>query len=246
MFPVGFAISLYRKQKALSAAAVAKKLQISRGFLSIIESGLRLPPMSLDFAKAAAEFLEIPEAPVLSSIICEHLFSELKKFPWLPSMFSKGISIGFKKYYIHQEEIYRKGIDESTRYEFYILSPADKFRSILILDLINRYLNHVAGDFIPLNQNETVEKNNIKYSVLGVFRQPKNYLFDSYNYFPLRESLVFLDDFRISENEITFNAKFHTPFTVPMGEGEKEYEVVMYISPYDKDRPIDFLKFPLT
>lgn len=202
--------------------------------------------MSLDFAKAAAEFLEIREEPVLSSIICEHLFSELKKFPWLPSMFSKAISMGFKKYYMHQEEIYRKGIDKSARFEYYILSPADKFRSILILDLVNRYLNHVAGDFVPLNQNETIEKNNVKYSVLGVLKNPNKYLFDSYNFFPLRESLIFLDEFGISDNENTFSAKFHTPYTVPIGEGVKFCEILMFISPYDKDRPIDFVEFPLT
>ncbi len=107
MYPVGIAISVVRQQRNLTAAIVAKKLGISRSFLSIIETGIRIPPLSLDFVHAVSEFLDLPEHSVLSSIACEHFFSELKKFEWLPNMFCSGVSIGFRRYYLIEDH----GID---------------------------------------------------------------------------------------------------------------------------------------
>jgi len=234
MFPVGFAISVYRRMKELSAATVAKQLGISRGFLSILETGLRLPPVSLEFASAVSEFLGIENEPVLASITCEHLFASVKNLKWLPSLFCSGISMGFRRYYIYGGHL----SSNFSNAKIYVLSPVDKFRLPLLKELILKHLDHVAGNFTIAE--EKIVSGDVEYATLGYFTNVKPILFSGTNeLFPLRESITFIDQFSVSDGLLYF-FDFHTPFTDP----NKLKLTTLYISPFEKD-PIQFIDHPV-
>lgn len=239
MFPVGMAIALYRKKLDITAAEAAKKLGVSRGFLSILELGLRLPPNNIEFIKGVAEFLHVSESEVLSSVLCEHFFASTKNLSWFPVLIANAISQGFRRYYLFEDYENLKEDDDFSSTRHCVLKPANQFRSLIILQLIEKFLIPVGGDFVK--DEYFLDVAGKKTQTLGYFTNVKPYLNRSDNVFPLRESIVFMDSFGIHERGFRFS--FHTPFT--KSAGEKSFrEVLVSISPFDKN-PINFLELPL-
>lgn len=238
MFPVGLAIAVYRKKKGMSAAMAAKSLGISRGFLSIVETGYRLPPVSLDFAEAAARFLSVEENVILASIACEHFLASVKNLKWLPVMITSAITQGFQRYYLFPDN------DQSWKtQQIHVLAPADEFRRPLVSELVNRYLNRVAGIYIEHKEGPIqIDLGPHQVFSLGVIDNPKPYLFQSDSLFPTRESLVFLDSFGV-HNHLLFSLSFHTPQTGMEIDGFP-CEAIANLSPY-KDPNIHFLDLPV-
>ncbi|WP_156779679.1 helix-turn-helix domain-containing protein [Desulforamulus reducens] len=233
------AIALHRKKLDITAANAAKKLGISRGFLSILELGLRLPPNNIEFIKAVADLVHVSESEVLSSVLCEHFFASTKNLSWFPVLISKAIAQGFRRYYLFDDYNNVNEDDDFNSIRHCILKPADQFRSSMISHIIEKFLIPVGGDFIK--DEYFIDIDGKKMQVLGYFTNVKPHLYKSDNLFPLRESIVFMDSFGIHERGFRFS--FHTPFTKPAG-GKSFREVSVSISPFDKN-PIHFLELPL-
>ncbi len=236
MFPVGLAIAVYRKQEGITAENLAKDLGVARAFLTLIESGNRLPPLKNEFIEAAAEFLNVPKMSVFTSIMCEHTFASMKGFVWFSPLICKAISMGFTEYYLKKGLLIQEK-EKVNENDVSVLSPADHFRAPLLQDLLSR-LHLVAGDFNYLDKEAIIEAQ--KFKVIGVFKNAKPYLYQSESLFPLRDTLVFLDSFGVHDDLFYF--EFQAPITEqPSGLFYKHVDIK--ISPYES-APIDIVLMP--
>ncbi len=234
MFSLGLATGVYRNKKGgITADVLAKRLGVSRSFVTLMESGQRLPPLKNEFIEAAANFLETPKTDVLGSVVCEHYFASMKELAWFPSLYFKAISKRFVRDYLHET-------DEDGGMIVNVLSPADRFRAPLLQELLAR-LHPVAGDFYRLEKEVTIAGK--KMPVIGMFKNAKSYLYQSESLFPLRDSLLFMDSFGIYDGG-RFHFLWQSPFTGETDDGQWRTEQVC-ISPYASE-PISSISYPMT
>lgn|GEM_PF-5775839 len=239
MFPIGFTIAVYRRLRGLSASVVAKELGVSRGFLSILELGLRTPPVSLDFTKATAKFLGVSESTVLTSIACEHFLASIKNLTWLTPLLEQAITIGFRRYYLHEEIIGEREDNLAVK----VLCPADHFRIPIIGQLLSDYLRPIACEAVEMICSKS-ESNNEKLDfprAVAVLKNIKPPLYKSEVLFPLHKAIVFLDSFGVYGE--SFSLSFHVPDYDSLDKSSYR-DVTIWISPFDKD-PISFFELPM-
>jgi transcriptional regulator with XRE-family HTH domain len=245
MFPVGLAIAVYRSQKGITAKQVAKEIGVSRGFLSILELGLRLPPVSMDFARATANFLNVSETALLSSISCEHFLTSIKNFAWLSPLINNAISDLFTAHYFSRKGSFAENAHSES---LYVLRPCDDFRAPILKHIIEKKLiptgaETFIADEITLCSGE---------KTLGILKNVKPYLYKTSNLFSIPESLIFFDSFGVSSTTLSlpdeashvFNFTFHTPLSAPMHDNN-HFSVDVSINPFSSN-PIDIFTYPIT
>jgi transcriptional regulator with XRE-family HTH domain len=200
LVPVGLAIALRRAELGETAEQVAELLGVSRGFLSLVEAGRRLPPNEGDFITAAARYLGWAPTAVAASICTETLVARAPL--WLRTYIVRGVTAGFKAAYL----LHVPGAGR----DLWVLSPPDPSRRAAVKQVLKRHLHGVGrGQFVDRNCALQHPRLGGEVEVVGHLRATE-YVLASHELFPARDCLVFVDSITFGGRQV-LEIALHAP-----------------------------------